>query len=86
MLSKIQHKLNLSINTEQRLTDRQSRHVVAKEKGVREGRIGSLGLAALYKLLYKGWINNKALPYSTWTYIQYPVVNHMENNMKKEYV
>ena len=35
------------------------------------------------KLLYKGRINNEALLYSTWNYIQYPVVHHMENNMKK---
>ena len=28
------------------------------------------------KLLYIGWINNKALPYSTENYIQYPGINH----------
>ena len=30
------------------------------------------------KLLYIKWINNKALPYSTGNYIQYPVINHIE--------
>ena len=29
------------------------------------------------KLLYIKWINNKALPYSTGNYIQYPVINHI---------
>ena len=28
------------------------------------------------KLLYIGWINNKALLYSTGNSIQYPVINH----------
>ena len=28
------------------------------------------------KLLYRDWINNKVLLYSTGKYIQYPVINH----------
>ena len=28
------------------------------------------------QLLYIEWINNKALLYSTGSYIQYPVINH----------
>ena len=28
------------------------------------------------KLLYREWINNKVLLYSTGNYIQYPVINH----------
>ena len=32
---------------------------------------------------YTGWINNKVLLYSTGNYIQYPVINIMEKNMKK---
>ena len=43
-------------------------------KGVREERIGSLGLAEAN--VYIGWINNKVLLYSTGNYIQYPVINH----------
>ena len=35
------------------------------------------------KLLYIGCINNKVLLYSTGNYIQYPVINIMEKNMKK---
>ena len=33
------------------------------------------------RLLYTGWINNEVLLYSTWNYIQYPVINHN----RKEY-
>ena len=35
------------------------------------------------KLLYIEWIKNKVLLYSTGDYIQYPVINHNEKNMKK---
>ena len=38
------------------------------------------------KLLYIEWINNKVLLYSTGNYIQYPVINHMEKNIKSMYV
>ena len=31
-----------------------------------------------------GWINNKALLYSTGSYVQYPVINHNEKEYKKE--
>ena len=36
------------------------------------------------KLLYIEWINSKVLLYSTGNYIQYPLINHMEKNTKKE--
>ena len=29
------------------------------------------------------WMNNRVLFYSTGSYIQYPVINHMEKNMEK---
>ena len=35
------------------------------------------------KLLYIEWINNKVLLYSTGNYVQYPVINHRERNMKR---
>ena len=38
------------------------------------------------KLLYIGWINSKALLYSTGNYIQYLVINHNEKNYEKECV
>ena len=34
------------------------------------------------KLLHVGLINNKVLLYSKGNYIQYPVINHIEKNMK----
>ena len=38
------------------------------------------------KQLYKGWINNKVLLYSTGNYIQYPVIYHNRKEYEKEYV
>jgi len=36
------------------------------------------------KLLYREWINNKVLPYSTKNYIHYPMINHNGKEYKKE--
>ena len=36
-----------------------------------------------YKLLYIGWINNKAVLYSMGDYIQYPVIKHSKKEYKK---
>ena len=41
-----------------RLIDIENRLVIAKEEGNRE-RIGSLGLASRYKLLYVEWITTR---------------------------
>ena len=40
------------------------------------------------KLLHIEWINNKVLPYSTESYIQYPMINHdgKEYSLKKKKV
>ena len=46
-------------------------------RGLGEARTGSLGLIVC-RLLYTGWINTKALLYSTGNYIQYLVTNHNE--------
>ena len=35
------------------------------------------------KLLYREWINNKVLLYSTGNYIQYPVIKHNGKEYKK---
>ena len=56
----------------QRLTDIENRLVVAKGEG---GMDWSWRLADT-NLLYTGWINNKALLYSTENYIQYAMINH----------
>ena len=36
------------------------------------------------KLLYREWINNKVLPYSTVNCIQYPLINHNGKEHKEE--
>ena len=39
-----------------------------------------------FKLLYRGWINNKVLWNSTRNYIQYPEIRYNENEYEKEYI
>ena len=58
------------LQNKNRLTDIENRLVVGEE------RIGSLGLTKANYYIHIGWINNKALLYSTVNYIQYPVINH----------
>ena len=77
--SKIWHKWTYLWN---RLTDIENRLVVAKREGVGGGKDWELGISRC-KLLYKEWINNKVLLYSTGNYIQYPVINH-NGKEKKE--
>ena len=36
------------------------------------------------KLLYRKWINDKVLPYSTGDYIQYLVINHNGKEYEKD--
>ena len=55
--------------------------MVAKGEGAEDG-LGVWGLADAN--LYKEWINNKVLLYSTGNYIQYPVINHDRKEYKKE--
>ena len=38
------------------------------------------------KLLYREWINNKVLLYSTENYIQYTMTNHNGKEYEKEYI
>jgi len=38
------------------------------------------------KLSYTEWINNKVLLYSMGNYIQYPMINHSEKELEKEYI
>ena len=65
-----------------RLTDTDNRLVVAKGKGVQE-RVG-LGVCDYQmQTIYKGWINNKVLMYSTENYIQYTVINHNGKEYRK---
>ena len=55
-----------------RLTDLENRLIVTKgERGVG---------------INKKQIDDKILLYSTWNYIQNPVINHKEKNIKKDYI
>ena len=59
--------------------------------GCRRGGRGGGGMGWEFgisrcKLVYRGWINNKVLLYSTGNYIQYPVINHNGKECEKECV
>ena len=43
--------------------------------GAERGKDREFGISRC-KLLYREWINNKGLLYSTRKYIQYPIINH----------
>ena len=64
------------------LTDIEHRLAVAKEWGVKEGKDWEFGISTC-DLLYMAWVNNKVPLYSTENYIQYPVLNYNEKNMKE---
>ena len=75
--SKIWHKWTYLWN---RLTDIWNRLWLTMGVGY-GGRKGWEFGVSRCKLLYLGWINNKDLLYSKGNYIQYRVINHMENNI-----
>ena len=52
-----------------------NRLVVAKGMGGGRGREWEFGVSRC-KLVYREWINNKVLLYSTGKCLQYPVINH----------
>ena len=77
---------NLKYNTNQHIyktTDTENRLVVAKGEGGRGGKEWEFEISRC-KLLYRGWISNKVLLYSTGNYIQYSVTNHNEKEYEKE--
>ena len=55
--------------------DIEHRLVVAKGEGGGGGVEWEFGVSRC-KHLYREWINNKVLLYSTENYIQYPMINH----------
>ena len=55
--------------------DIENRLVVANGERIQGGMEWEVGVSR-YKLLYREWINNKVLLYSTENYIQYPMINH----------
>ena len=52
-------------------------------KGGGEGMDREFGISRC-KLLYREWINNKVLLYSTGNYVQYPVINYIGKEYEKE--
>ena len=74
-------QMNLSMKQKQ--THKHREHTCGCQGGGSgEGMEWEFGVSRC-KLLHIGWNNNKVLLYSTGNYIQYPVINHMEKNMKK---
>ena len=63
-----------------RLADIENRFVVARGRG---GIYWGFGISRC-KLVYIGWINNRVLLCHTGNYIQYPVINHNEEEYEKE--
>ena len=59
--------------------------MVAKGEGGGGGKDWEFGVSRC-KLLYREWINNKVLLYSTGNYIQNPVINHNGKEYEKEYI
>ena len=68
-----------------RLTDTESRLVVAKREGSRGGLNWEFGINRC-KLLYIKGINHKVLRYSIGNYIQYLVINHNVKEYEKLYM
>ena len=73
------------LQNKKRLTHIENRFVFAKDEGRGRGVDWEFGISRC-KLLYKGWINNKVLLYSTGNYIQCPVINHNGKEYEKKYV
>ena len=73
----------MNLSTKQKQTQRH-REQTWLPRGKRDagGMAWEFGISRC-KLVYIEWINNKVLLYSTGNYIQYPVINHNEKNMKK---
>ena len=59
--------------------------MVAKEEAGRGGMNWEFRVSRC-KLLYRQWINNKVLLYSTGNYIQYPMINHNGKENEKVYI
>ena len=57
--------------------------MAAKGEGLGGGMEWEVGVSRC-KLLYRGWINNKVLLYSTGNYIQYPMINHNGKQYSKK--
>ena len=67
-------QMNLSMRQRTK-SGTQNRLVVFRGKGVWRVSEKEFGIRR-WRLLYKEWINNKVLPYSTGNYIQYSMISH----------
>ena len=65
--------------------DIENRPVTAKGEGIGGGKGWEIGISR-GKLLYREWINNKVLLYSTGNYIQYPVINQNGKECETDYI
>ena len=76
----------MSLSTKQKQTHRHREQTCGCQRGGGWERDGvGVGISRC-KLLYKEWMNNKVLLYSTGNYIQYPVIDHNGKEYEKEYV
>ena len=76
----------MNLDTEHKLSHRHRKQTCGCQG---EGGWGREGLGvwdSRCKLLYREWINNKVLLYSTEIYIQYPMINRDGKEYEKEYV
>ena len=81
---KKREKIIQKLIAKKKLTDIQNRLLMVS-KGERVTGREELGVwdYQMQTSIYRGWINNQVLLYSTGNYIQYPVINHNGKNMKK---
>ena len=75
----------MNLTTKQKQTHRHREQTCGCQVGVGGGLDSEFGVSRC-KLLYREWINNKVLLYSTGSYIQYPVINHNGKEYEKEYI
>ena len=74
---KKREKIIQKLIAKKKLTDIQNRLLMVS-KGERVTGREELGVwdYQMQTSIYRGWINNQVLLYSTGNYIQYPVINH----------
>ena len=75
----------MNLLTKQKQTHRHRDQTCGCQGGKSGGMDWEFGISR-WNLLNIGWINNKALLYSTGSYVQYPVINHNEKEYEKECV
>ena len=75
----------MNLSTKQKQTHRHREQTCGCQVGDGSGGGKDWGFEiSRCKLLYREWINNKVLLYSTGNSIQYPVINHNGKEYEKE--